>query len=73
MRANPSLRVMITSGYYDLNCPYFGTKLAISQFAPDLGARVNVIYYQSGHRVPPELREAVAKFIRDVLAMSSDR
>jgi carboxypeptidase C (cathepsin A) len=70
MRANPSLQVMITSGYYDLNCPYFGTKLALSHFDSDLRARVNVIYYQAGHHVPPEHRAAVARFIQGALATS---
>jgi predicted esterase len=70
MRENPALRVMITNGYYDLGCPYFGTKMAISQLEPDLRARVTAVYYQAGHNLPPEHREAVARFIRSVLATS---
>lgn len=68
MRANPSLQVLITSGYYDLNCPYFGTKLVISKFDPDLRARVNVVYYQAGHQIPPKYRMTVARFIESVLS-----
>lgn len=71
MRENPSLRVMITNGYYDTGCPYFGTKMAVSQLAPDLRARVNVTDFQAGHVPPaPELRAAVATFIQRTLATS---
>jgi len=70
MRDNPSLRVMITNGYYDTGCPYFGTKMAVSQLAPDLKARVSVIDFQAGHSLPPDLREAVATFIQRTLAKS---
>ena len=68
MRENPSLRVMITNGYYDTGCPYFGTKMAVGQLAPDLRARVSVIDFQAGHSLPPELRAAVAGFVRSTLA-----
>jgi carboxypeptidase C (cathepsin A) len=70
MRANPSLRVMITNGYYDLGCPYFGTKLAIGQLEPDLRERVTVTVYQSGHFVPPEDRAAVSRFLQSAAAIS---
>jgi len=73
MRENPSLRVMITNGYYDTGCPYFGTKLAVSQLAPRLRARVSVTYFQAGHVPPPELRAAVAHFIQGTLAPSEKR
>lgn len=71
MGENPSLRVMITNGYYDTGCPYFGTKMAVSQLAPDLRARVSVTDFQAGH-VPPasELRAAVARFIQRTVAKS---
>lgn len=70
MRANTSLRVMITNGYYDTGCPYFGTKMAVSRLAPDLRARVSASYFQAGHPPPPELGAAVAGFIRSTLAES---
>lgn len=70
MRENPSLRVMITNGYYDSGCPYFGTKMAVSQLASDLKARVSAVYFQAGHSPPPELRAAVAGFIQSTLAKS---
>jgi carboxypeptidase C (cathepsin A) len=71
MRENPSLRVMITNGYYDTGCPYFGTKMAVSQLAPNLKARVSVIAFQAGHIPPPEtLRAAVGRFERSA---SSER
>lgn len=70
MRDNPSLRVMITNGYYDTGCPYFGTKLAVSHLAPDLEARVSITDFQAGHSLPPELRPAVAEFIRRTVGKS---
>ncbi|HEY6456116.1 MAG TPA: hypothetical protein VIY90_12645 [Steroidobacteraceae bacterium] len=70
MRENPSLRVMITNGYYDFAAPYFGSKLSIAQLEPDLRARVNATYYQSGHYPPPVPRQDVASFIQRVSAMS---
>jgi len=70
MRENPSLRVMITNGYYDTGCPYFGTKMAISQLSPNLKQRVSGIYFQAGHSPSPELRAAVASFIQSTLAKS---
>jgi multidrug efflux system membrane fusion protein len=70
MRASPRLRVMITSGYYDLNCPYLGTKLALKQLEPGLRARVQAVYYQAGHFLPPEHRAEVARFIGRALATS---
>lgn len=71
MRGNPSLRVMITNGYYDTGCPYFGTKMAVSQLAPDLKARVSVTDFQAGHSLPPDLGAAVAGFIRRTTATSA--
>ena len=70
MRENHLLRVMITNGYYDLACPYFGTKRAISQLEPDLISRVSITYYKTGHMPPPEHREEVARFIQKVSAIS---
>ena len=70
MRENHSLRVMITNGYYDLDCPYFGTKRAISQLEPDLISRVSITYYKTGHMPPPEHREEVARFIQKVSTIS---
>jgi carboxypeptidase C (cathepsin A) len=73
MRENPSLQVMITNGYYDFAAPYFGSKLAIGQLEPDLRARVNVTYDQTGHYAPPEPRGIVIKFIQRVSKLSRER
>ena len=70
MRENPSLRVMITNGYFDLRCPYFGTKTAISQLEPDLRERITVTYLHTGHIQTSEARPAIAEFIRSTLATS---
>jgi carboxypeptidase C (cathepsin A) len=57
---------LLANGYYDFVTPYFGTKQAISQLAPDLRARVSVTYYEAGHLPPREHREVVAEFIQSV-------
>jgi carboxypeptidase C (cathepsin A) len=69
MRENPSLQVMITNGYFDFATPYFGTKRAISQLEPDLRSRVSITYYKTGHKLPPEHRDEVARFIQKVSAI----
>jgi carboxypeptidase C (cathepsin A) len=70
MRANRSLWVLMTNGYYDSACPYFGTKMAVRQLDPDLRARVIGTYYNAGHFLLPEVREAAAKFIHGTSAAS---
>jgi carboxypeptidase C (cathepsin A) len=70
MRQNPSLQVMITNGYFDFATPYFGTKRAISQLEPDLKSRVSLTDYEAGHKLPPEHRDEVARFIQKVSAIT---
>lgn len=69
MHVNSSLRAMITNGYYDLICPYFGTTLALGHLEPQVRARVSVTYFQAGHLPPPELHAAVARFMQSALAI----
>lgn len=51
MTQNPSLKVFVGSGYYDLATPYFATDYTFDHlaFEPDYIARVTTEYYEAGH------------------------
>jgi carboxypeptidase C (cathepsin A) len=51
MSKNPSLRVFIASGYYDLATPFFATDYTVSHLGldPRLRDNVEVHYYEAGH------------------------
>ncbi len=51
MSQNPSLRVHIASGYYDVATPYFATEHTLShmQIDPSLRLNVDLSYYEAGH------------------------
>jgi len=68
MREQPSMQVMITNGYYDLDTPYFATKRAITQLEPSLKLRISPTFYMAGHKPPPQHREEVARFIQKISA-----
>jgi carboxypeptidase C (cathepsin A) len=68
MRENPSLRVMVTNGYFDFVTPYFGTKSIEGDF-DSLRQRLTVVFYESGHNPPADVRlRDVATFMRVPLA-----
>ncbi|GJM21430.1 MAG: peptidase S10 [Planctomycetota bacterium] len=51
MSKNPSLKVFVANGYYDLATPYFATEYTISHMALPAALRDNVsmAYYEAGH------------------------
>lgn len=49
MAANPSLRVLVASGYYDLVSSYYEIEYAAQHLPPDLASRVTVRSYVGGH------------------------
>jgi carboxypeptidase C (cathepsin A) len=51
MTRNPSLRVYIASGYYDLATPYFATDYTVDHLGlpPELRGNIAVSYYEAGH------------------------
>jgi carboxypeptidase C (cathepsin A) len=60
MSRNPSLKVWIANGYYDLATPYFATDYTVRQMGLDAAVRGNVsqTFYEGGHMmymVPTEL------------------
>ena len=73
MHANPSLRVLIMSGYYDFATPYFASDYTVwhMQLDPSLRDNLKVAYYEAGHMM--YVREADhQKFRMDFLELLAD-
>ena len=72
MKQNPSMKVMVNGGYYDVSTPYFAGKFELRHLPvpPSLSANIEYHYYEAGHMVylQPEvlaqLRTNVSDFIR---------
>ena len=72
MKQNPTLKVMVNGGYFDVSTPYFEGVMELRHLPVPQALRSNIEYhyYQSGHMVyvhPPtlvELHANVADFIR---------
>jgi carboxypeptidase C (cathepsin A) len=72
MKQNPTLKVMVNGGYFDVSTPYFEGVMELRHLPvpPALRTNIEYHYYQSGHMVyvhPPtlvELHDNVADFIR---------
>jgi carboxypeptidase C (cathepsin A) len=73
MKYNPSLKVMLNAGYYDLATPYYEGvyEMRHLQIPPRLQANIRYQFYESGHMVYANtdslkaLHDHVAGFIRD--------
>ncbi len=64
---NPALKVLFTSGYYDLATPYFDTPFSVAHLGlpEQLRENISIAYYAAGHMM--YIREADhAKFKQDV-------
>ena len=73
MHKNPSLKVLVTSGYYDLATPYFASDYTVDhmQLDSELRRNIRVAYYEAGHMF--YLREADhRKFREDYLQLMRD-
>ncbi|HLJ49148.1 MAG TPA: hypothetical protein VKU01_24200 [Bryobacteraceae bacterium] len=70
LAADPKLRVMVVTGYYDLVSSYFGIELAATRLPADLSGRVLIRTYAGGHAiytddtVRHEFRVEAANFYR---------
>jgi carboxypeptidase C (cathepsin A) len=72
MTRNPSLKIFVANGYYDLATPYFATEYTFKHMGldPALRDQVSMGYYESGHMMyihkPSliQLKTDLAKFIR---------
>ncbi len=73
MKYNPSLKVMLNAGYYDLATPYYEGvyEMRHLQIPPKLQSNIRFQFYESGHMVYAnqdslkQLHDHVADFIRD--------
>jgi len=76
MTRNPSLKVHVANGYYDLATPYFATEYTFSHLGLDetLQDHVTMSYYEAGHMMYlhkpslEKLKAELAAFMDDVLA-----
>lgn len=75
MNQNPSLKVHVANGFYDLATPYFATRYTFDHLGlePDLQNNVTMSYYEAGHMMyihkPSliQLKEKLANFLKSVL------
>jgi len=75
MAENPSLRVYVAAGYYDLATPYYAAQYTIdhSITRPEAQARVTIGHYASGHMVfvhGPSLEQLRGDLVRFFAAES---
>jgi carboxypeptidase C (cathepsin A) len=76
MTQNPSLRVFVANGYYDLATPYFATRYTFDHLGldPTLRDHVQMGYYQAGHMMYihqpslQQLKQDLAVFVRAAAA-----
>jgi carboxypeptidase C (cathepsin A) len=66
---NPSLRVFVANGYFDLATPYLATKYTFNHLdlGGDLCSRVRMEYYDAGHMMYIE-RKSLDKLRKDLAA-----
>jgi carboxypeptidase C (cathepsin A) len=69
MSKNPSLRVLVASGYYDLATPFFAADYTLAHLGlpADLRGDIETHYYDAGHMMYVRLPD-LAKLRRDVQA-----
>jgi carboxypeptidase C (cathepsin A) len=75
MHKNPSLKVLIANGYYDLATPYFATDYTVNHMFIDPSLRNNIrqTFYEAGHMMyihkPSliQLKKDVAEFYKETL------
>ncbi len=69
MRRNPSLRVLVASGYYDFATPFFDAELTFGRYGI-VRDRVKMSYYEAGHMmyVHEPSRQRLLADVRSFLA-----
>ncbi len=76
MSKNRHLKVLVTSGYFDLATPYFATDYTVRHLGLDesLRANITVRYYEAGHMMyihapsRTKMKSDVAAFFREAVA-----
>jgi carboxypeptidase C (cathepsin A) len=75
MTRNPDLKVLFTSGYYDLATPYFDSVFTADHLGlpESLRGNVRITYYESGHMMyireadHAKLRKDIAAFVKEAV------
>jgi carboxypeptidase C (cathepsin A) len=75
MTQNPSLKVFVANGYYDLATPFFAAEYTFNHMSldPALRANVSMGFYEAGHMMYTQLKslqqskEDIAKFVASCL------
>ena len=69
MSINPSLKVLVANGYYDLATPYYATEYTFNHMALDetLRGNVTMTYYEAGHMMYIHL-PSLERFKQDLAA-----
>ena len=71
--ANPSLRLFVACGTYDLVCSYYENEWAVQHLEPELASRITVRTYAGGHGAylnrpaRAAMQRDLAAFIRQTL------
>jgi carboxypeptidase C (cathepsin A) len=73
MKQNPSMRVLVQQGYYDLATPHLATEYFVQHLdiSDELRRNIRVAYYEAGHMMyvhepsMKKFKEDLAQFIRD--------
>ena len=68
MQQNPSMRVLVQQGYYDLATPHLATEYFVDhlEISDDLRSNIEVAYYEAGHMM--YIHEPSMKKFKDDLA-----
>jgi carboxypeptidase C (cathepsin A) len=80
MSENKYLKVLVASGYYDLDTPYFASKYAANHLGldPKLGKNLTLTFYEAGHQMYThlpalkKLKTDVAGFFQEAIPKSRD-
>ena len=69
MTHNPTLRVMVCSGWYDMATPYFATEYQLEHMtlAPEVRKNISTKFYEGGHMMY-HVRPSLVKLQGDVAA-----
>jgi carboxypeptidase C (cathepsin A) len=75
MCVNPSLKIHVANGFYDLATPYFATRYTFNRLGlePELRGNISMSYFEAGHmmyvHLPSlkQLKAELAQFIRSAL------
>jgi carboxypeptidase C (cathepsin A) len=75
MNQNPHMKVLMTCGYFDMACPFYGMEYTVNHIdlKPELRKNIEFTYYEAGHMMYIEegqrrkLKQDVASFIARTL------